>query len=116
MEAFNAVKDALLACDAVKIKELYAVDYEDFGIRGEIADKNAILECFKPGGIAIEKFVSEDIRVEEIGAVGIIRGKGYIKGRYTNTFFEHKLLFTDIFIFRESRWQYYRSHSTEIQE
>lgn len=115
MEAFNAVREAMLACDTAGIMELYAEDYEDFGIRGEITDRNAVLACYKPGGAELEKFTCHDVRSEVIGAIGIVRGKGYIKGRFAGSVFEHHVLFTDIFIFRDSRWQYCKSHSSEIR-
>ncbi len=114
MLAFNAVRDAMIACDTAGLKELYAEEYEDLGVRGETANKNMILECFKPGVMKIETFACRDVRSEVIGTIGIIRGRGHIKGRYAASVFEHHVMFTDIFIFRDSRWQYYRSHSTEI--
>jgi hypothetical protein len=43
-------------------------------------------------------------------------GRGYIKGRFAGSPFEHHFMFTDIFIRRDSRWIYYKSHSTEIME
>jgi hypothetical protein len=115
MEAFNAVRDAMLACDTAGIRELYAGEYEDFGIRGEITGRDAVLQCYRPGGVEIEEFTCHDVRCEVFGAIGIVRGKGHIKGRFAVSVFEHHVLFTDIFIFRDSRWQYYKSHSTEIQ-
>jgi len=115
MLAFNAVRDALIACDTEKLRKLYAEDYEDFGIRGEIANRDTILEWYKPGSVQIETFDCRDVRSEVFGDIGIVRGKGYIKGRFVDDIFEHHVLFTDIFIFRDSRWQYYKSHSTEIK-
>jgi len=47
MLTFNGVKDALMACDVIKIRELFAEAYEDFGIRGEISDRNTILAWYK---------------------------------------------------------------------
>jgi len=114
MLAFDAVRRALLACDAAAIEELYAEDYEDLGIRGETADKKAVLECFKPGAIKIGTFACRDVRAEVIGTIGIVRGKGHIRGAVDGGAFEHHVVFTDIFIFRDSRWRYFRSQSTEI--
>jgi hypothetical protein len=116
MQAFDALRDALIACDTEKLRELYAGDYEDFGIRGEIANRDTILEWYKPSGVHIDIFDCRAVRAEVFGDIGIIRGKGCIKGRFADEAFEHHVLFTDIFIFRVERWQYYRSHSTEIKE
>jgi hypothetical protein len=116
MEAFNAVRDALLACDTKKIRELYAEEHEDFGLRGEISDKKTVLQYFKPGVIELDEFTGRDVRAEVFGEIGIVRGRGYIRGRFTGTAFEHHFLFTDIFLFRAARWQYYKSHSTEIKD
>ena len=115
MAAFTDGRNALMACDTAGIRELYAEDYEDFGIRGEITDRNAVLACYKPGGVKLEEFTCHDIRCEVIGAIGIVRGRGLVKGRFAGSDFEHHVLFTDLFIFRDSRWQYYKSHSTEIK-
>ena len=116
MQAFDALRDALIACDTKKLRELYAEDYEDFGLRGEILDKNAVLQCFKPGVLKLEEFTSRDVCSEVIGTVGIVRGRGFIKGSFAGNPFLHHFLFTDIFIFRDSCWQYYKTHSTEIRE
>jgi hypothetical protein len=115
MLAFNAVKDALMACDTERILELVAEEYEDFGIRGETAGRDVILEWFKPGGVQIEAFDCREVRPEVFGDIGIVRGKGHIKGRFADSVFEHHVVFTDIFLFRDVRWQYYKSHSTEIK-
>jgi hypothetical protein len=50
-----------------------------------------------------------------LGPIGIVRGRGHMRGSYAGSAFEHHVLFTDIFIFRDERWQYYKSHSTEIK-
>ncbi|MFC2097176.1 nuclear transport factor 2 family protein [Bacteroidota bacterium] len=109
------IKQALMSCNTLMIKELYANEFENIGIYGEINNKDDILKYYKPGGVRLEKFETSDINAEVIGNIGIITGKGFIKGVFEEHKFEHKLKFTDIFIFRDSKWLYYRSHSTEIR-
>ena len=48
-------------------------------------------------------------------SIGLITGKGRIEGEYGEYEFQHEVLFTDIFKFKNDGWQYYKSQVTEIK-
>jgi len=109
------LKTALFECDETKLKELISDDYQGFSLNGTVENKEIILQTFKPGEIKLTKYATEDIQCEVINNLGIITGKGCIKGIYGEHKFQHTVLFTDIYKFINDNWQYYRSQVTEIK-
>jgi ketosteroid isomerase-like protein len=114
LDAFHAVRDALLSNDTESLGELYDEDFRAHSVRGEVEGRGAVLEAFRPGGIRLEMFEIEDLEVEMIGEVGILTGLGLVSGRSDNTEFRHRVRFVDVFLRRDGRWRYHFSQSTEI--
>lgn len=114
MDAFHAVRDGLLANDTESLRDLYDEDFRSHSIRGDVEGREAVLEAFKPGGIRLEMFEIEDLAVETIGEVGLLTGLGSLSGRSDNTEFRHRVRFVDVFLWRDGRWRYHFSQSTEI--
>jgi len=113
-DAFQAVRDGLLSNDTESLRELYDEDFRSHSIRGEVEGREAVLEAFKPGGIRLEMFEIEDLAVEVHGEVGILTGLGSMSGRSDNTEFRHRVRFVDVFLWRDGRWRYHFSQSTEV--
>lgn len=114
LAAFRAVRDALLAGDTEALRDLYAVDFRSHSIRGDVEGRAAVLEAYAPGGVRLEMFEVEDLAVEVVGGVGLLTGLGSVSGRYDETEFRHRVRFVDIFLWRDGRWRYRFSQSTEI--
>jgi ketosteroid isomerase-like protein len=114
LAAFRAVRDGLMTNDPARLRELYAEDFRSHTIRGDIEGREAVLEAFKPGGVRLDMFEAEDLAVELNGEVGILTGLGSISGRYETTEFRHRVRFVDIFLWRDGRWRYHFSQSTEV--
>lgn len=114
MDAFHAVRDGLLANDTESLRDLYDEDFRSHSIRGDVEGREAVLEAFKPGGIRLEMFEIEDLAVETIGEVGLLTGLGSLSGRSDNTEFRHRVRFVDVFLWRDGRWRYHFSQSTEV--
>lgn len=114
LEAFRSVRDALLAGDTEAIRELYAEDFRSHSLDGDVEGREAVLEAFAPGGVSLEMFEVEDLRVEVFGEVGVLTGLGSINGRLERKEFRHRVRFVDIFLRRDGRWRYHFSQSTEI--
>jgi len=113
-ETFQANRRALLANDIEALKEIYAEDYRGFNMRGEVETRDLIFEVYAPGMAKLDAFETENVIVEVLGDAGIIAGRGFVKGRFQQHPFEHHLHFMDVFVWRDDRWRYYLSHSTEI--
>ena len=114
LDAFHAVRDALLSNDTESLGEFYDEDFRSHSVRGEVEGREAVLEAFRPGGIRLEMFEIEDLAVETIGEVGILTGLGSMSGRLDNTEFRHRVRFVDVFLRRDGRWRYHFSQSTEV--
>lgn len=114
MDAFHAVRDGLLANNTDSLRDLYDEDFRSHSIRGDVEGREAVLEAFKPGGIRLEMFEIEDLAVETIGEVGLFTGLGSLSGRSDNTEFRHRVRFVDVFLWRDGRWRYHFSQSTEV--
>jgi hypothetical protein len=112
--AFHAVRDSLLSNDVDCLRELYAEDFRSHSLRGDIEPLEAVLQAFKPGGLRLDMFEVEDLTVEVNGEVGILTGLGSISGRVDHAEFRHRLRFVDIFLWRDGRWRYHFSQSTEV--
>jgi len=114
LTAFRAVRDALLAGDAAALRELYDEDFRSHSLLGDIEDREAVLAAYGQGGVRLDLFEVEDVTVEVFGEVGILTGLGSISGSYEKTEFRHRVRFVDIFVWRDGRWRYHFSQSTEI--
>ena len=114
LAAFHAVREGLLSNDVECLRELYADDFRSHSIRGDVEGREAVLEAFMPAGVRIEMFEIEDLSVEVIGAAGILTGLGRMSGRYDDKEFRHHVRFVDIFLWRDGRWRYHFSQSTEV--
>lgn len=114
LAAFRAVRDALLAGDPEALWELYAEDFRSHSLSGEVEGREAVLEAFGPGGVRFDIFEIEDLAAEVFGEVGLLTGLGSISGSYESAEFRHRVRFVDIYLWRDGRWRYYFSQSTEI--
>jgi ketosteroid isomerase-like protein len=114
LAAFRAVRDALLAGDTKALRALYAEDFRSHSIRGEVEGRQAVLDAYGPSGLRLDMFEVEDLAVEVMGEVGLLTGLGSISGRYDAAEFRHRVRFVDIYLWRDGRWSFHFSQSTEI--
>jgi ketosteroid isomerase-like protein len=114
MAAFRAVQEGLLANDADALRALYAEDFRSHSLRGEVEGRQAVLDAFSPGGVKLEMFEVEDLSVAVMNEVGVLTGLGQMSGRADGVEFRHRVRFVDIFLWRDGRWRYWFSQSTEI--
>ena len=76
--------------------------------------KKDILDSFALCGVKITEYSVTDETYEILGDAGIITGRGTIVGSLGEYTFNHDVLFTDIFVFENEQWFYYKSQVTEI--
>lgn len=116
LETFYSIINALMTNNTNVIAALFSEDYRCFNLNGDIENRDLVLEVYKSGGVVLKKFDVKDLDITILGDVGIITGQGYISGVYESSTFEHSLRFLDVFIYRESKWQYFMSQNTEIAQ
>ena len=112
IQTAEAIRRALMRNDTVALKNLYAEDYEGVDVRGERDDLAMILQAYQPGAVVLEVYQVEETRVEVFSEIGIIRGKGDIRGRFGEHAFAHRVRFTDIYKKTGGKWRCWRSHLT----
>ncbi len=112
---FTAIGRALGENDVPALERLYAEDYQGHDIRGEVEDRATILGAFSPGGVHDYRLEEAAFTAEVQRDVGLVTGCGTVSGRWGDTAFRHRVRFLEIYLWRDGRWQCYRSQSTEIQ-
>ena len=116
LETFDKFREALLNNDVQMLAMLMAEEYVGFDPSGKRQDKSISVEAYKPGGVDLDRYDTEEVEHVVIGSVGIITGKGYIHGSFAEDEFEHDLRFLDLYVYREGRWQLYMSQVTPLAE
>ena len=107
LSVFEELREALFECNQSKLIELISNEYQGFGLNGTIENKEIVIQTYKPGIIKLSKYQIEDMKCEVSGDFGIITCQGRIEGSYGEYEFQHNVLFTDIFMLINGRWQYY---------
>jgi hypothetical protein len=113
-QAFENLKDALKRCNSDVLNTLIHETYRGYSLHGTIETKKDVLDSFAPGRVEITDYSVTDETYEILGDAGIITGRGTIVGSFGEYTFNHDVLFTDIFVFENEQWFYYKSQVTEI--
>ncbi len=116
LQAFYDIRDALKKPDPHALGRLIAEGYRGFDLRGNVENREAILEFYRPGVARLEEFDVNDLRTHVSGNLGVVTGIGSLSGRFGGDIFEHTLRFCDIFELHDSRWQLIFTQNTEIEE
>jgi hypothetical protein len=116
LAAFHRFRDALFACDTDTLDALLAEDYRSYSLRGELEDRNVVLDAYRPGFAELKDFEISELRIEVFSEVGIITGKGYVAGRWGGEPWSHHLRFCDIYVDRDGSWQILLSQATPLEE
>jgi hypothetical protein len=116
LDAFHRFQRALISNDTDELDRMMAPGYRGYSIRGELEDRTAVLEAWAPGGVYMDDFTYEDLRIEIRGEVGILTGKGFVSGDFMGNPWEHHLHFCDLYVKSEAGWQLFISHATELKK
>ena len=116
MAAFERFRDALMACDTRALDELMAPDYRSYNLRGHLEERDVVLEAYRPGGVSLDEWDLEDVRVEVFSEVGILTGRGHIAGRWQEEPWSHDLRFCDVWVRRQGSWQLLLSQATPMED
>ncbi|NNM03767.1 MAG: nuclear transport factor 2 family protein [Gemmatimonadetes bacterium] len=113
-EAFNAFQSALMSNNADALDRLMAPDYRGFSIRGELEDRQAVLDAWGSSSLSMEEWRHEGIEIEVRGEVGIVTGNGFVSGTFEGVGWEHHVHFCDLYVNSPSGWQVFLSHAVEV--
>ena len=114
LETAEKIKSALFNQDTEALTQLFAEDYRSFDIRGLEEDRELVLSVYKSGGAELEVYDMDEVQVNVFGEVGIMTGRGTIRGKFEGHEFGHTIRFTDIYVLRDGRWLVWVSHATDI--
>lgn len=114
LKTFLRFRDALLANDVDTLDALLAPDYRGYSLRGELEARDLILQAYSPGTVTMDRFETDDLRVETFGVIGIVTGGGFVEGSTDGERWQHELRFCDIYRHGEEGWQLYLSHATPV--
>jgi ketosteroid isomerase-like protein len=90
---------------------ILAEEFEEADFAGSLADRRAMLaSSAKPSS---EHYELADLHAHVYGEFGYVRGKGV---RNDNGVLTAKSRFTDIFVYREGRWQCIAGHESHFPE
>ena len=113
-KAFNAFQGALISNDTSALDRLMAPDYRGYSIRGELEERQAVLDLWGSGAVSMDHSSYEGLEIEVRGDVGIVTGQGFLSGKYEGTGWEHQIHFCDLYANSPMGWQLFLSHSTEV--
>jgi hypothetical protein len=106
LETFDKFREALFCNDVEMLNLLIAEEYVGFDPLGNTQDKNMSLDGYRAGATKLDKYDVEEVTSVVLGVVGIITGKGYIRGHFAESDFEHNLRFLDLYVHRDGRYNF----------
>lgn len=105
---------AWLAGDAKFIDALEATEYVFTGPDGAITGKTDDVEGMKSGALKFTQFALDDMKVMVFDQAAVVTGRITLKGNYGKVVYDGPYRFTDVFIWRDGRWQLVASQNTAI--
>jgi uncharacterized protein (TIGR02246 family) len=101
--------------DRAFIEQLIAEDWTVIDQSGNILSKRQLIdETFAATDRRIDAMEIDDVRVRLLGDVAVATGRTRVSGRYKGQPVGVTLRFTDVFHFRDGRWQAVASHGTLV--
>ncbi len=99
--------------DRLFIEQTLADDWSVTDVTGKVLTKPEVLnEVFGSASRQIVSMKIDDINVRPYGGWAIVTGRTNAAGEYEGEVVEVTLRFTDVFVYRDGRWQAIASHAT----
>lgn len=103
--------------DRVFIEQVLADDWSVTDITGRVLPKTEVLEeAFSSENRQIVSMRIDDIEVRPFESWAIVTGRTYAAGAYQGEVAEVTLRFTDVFAYRNGRWQVVASQATLLNQ
>jgi ketosteroid isomerase-like protein len=85
-------------------------------MNGTIVERDADIARFASGELKPESITDEDLKVSVYDDVAIVTGRENMKGPYKGRTVKLAIPFTNVFVWRDGRWQLVTHHATEAAE
>jgi ketosteroid isomerase-like protein len=121
IETLRAIEERLAAAwverDRLFIEQTLADDWSVTDLTGQVLTKAEVLkEVFDSENRQVVSMQIEDINVRPFGDWAIVTGRTDAAGEYQGEVAEVRLRFTDVFAYRDGRWQVVASHATLLNQ
>src|ERR1041384_151810 len=121
IETLRAIEERLAAAwverDRSFIEQTLADDWSVTDLTGRVLTKAEVLkEVFGSEERQVVSMQIEDINVRPFGDWAIVTGRTDAAGEYQGEVAEVRLRFTDVFAYREGRWQVVASQATLLNQ
>jgi ketosteroid isomerase-like protein len=103
---------ARVARDVDFLERLYAREFRITAMNGTIVERDDDIARFASGALKPESIIDEDLKVSVYGDVAVVTGRENMRGPYQGRSIELSVLFTNVFVRRDGRWQLVTHHST----
>jgi ketosteroid isomerase-like protein len=103
---------ARVARDVAFLEKLYAREFRITAMNGTIVERDADIAKFASGELKPESITDEDLKVSLYGDVALVTGRENMRGPYQGRSIELSILFTNVFVWRDGRWQLVTHHGT----
>ena len=107
---------ARVKADTAYLEKLYGHELRIIGADGSVIERDADIKVFAEGTLKPESIELTDLSIKLYGNVAVVTGRENVKGRYQGKYSEFGLRFTDVFVYRDGRWQLVAAQGTEISE
>jgi ketosteroid isomerase-like protein len=108
----NRWATARVAGDVAFLERLYAREFRITAMNGTIVERDADIAKFASGELKPDSITDEDLKVSVYGDVALVTGRENMRGSYQGRSAELSILFTNVFVWRDGRWQLVAHHST----
>jgi ketosteroid isomerase-like protein len=112
----HEIGQAYVKRDVAALERLYADDYTVTNDQGEITNKTEEIGRLKSGGVTYESASYEDVKVRVYGNVGIVAGRGTVKGSNRNEPFHTQYYSTNVFVKEKGEWRAVAAHISGVKK
>jgi ketosteroid isomerase-like protein len=121
IETLREIEERLAAAwvenDRLFIEQTLADDWSVTDLTGQVLTKAQVLkEVFDSGNRQIVSMQIDDINVRPFGDWAIVTGRTNAAGEYEGEVAQVTLRFTDVFVYRNGRWQVVASQATLLNQ
>jgi ketosteroid isomerase-like protein len=98
--------------DAKFLEQLYASEFYGIVSSGKTYNRAEYLKADLSTADVDRSFTLSDLRVHIYGQVGVVHGRNLVRYKEDGKVSEHDVLFTDVYVKRDGRWQCVSTQST----
>jgi hypothetical protein len=111
----NEWATARIKGDVDFLEHLYAKEFRITSMNGSVVTRDDDIGVFRSGEMKPESIVDEDMKVSVYDNTAIVTGVENVKGTYKGHFGQFALRFTNVYVWRDGRWQLVTHQSTPIR-